>query len=118
MLRTMLQSKIHGATVTEADLNYRGSISIDKGLMEKAGLYPLEKVLIVNLATGARAETYVIEAEKGSGTIGLNGGLARLGAAGDKILILCFVQVDESEAAGFKAKVLLMNENNEIAEEV
>ena len=90
MLRTMLHSKIHGATVTEADLNYMGSISIDKILMNKAGMLPYEKVLVVNLATGIRAETYVIEAPENSGTIGLNGGLARLGSAGDKVLILCF----------------------------
>ncbi|MDP8217805.1 MAG: aspartate 1-decarboxylase [Candidatus Theseobacter exili] len=118
MLRTMLQSKIHGAIVTEADLNYMGSISIDKELMERAGLYPFEKVLVVNLATGIRAETYVIEVEKGSGKIGLNGGLARLGAVGDKILILCFVQLEESEVGGLKPTVLLMNDKNKIEKEI
>lgn len=115
MLRTMLKSKIHGATVTESDLNYVGSISIDCKLIREAGFLPFEKVLVVNLSTGARAETYVLEAPEGSGTIGLNGGLSRKGSVGDRILIFSFVQIDDAEAREFRPKILILdNEENKI----
>jgi len=116
MFRIMLKSKIHRATVTEADLNYVGSITIDEALMETADILENEKVQIVNNNNGARFETYVIKGPRGSGVICLNGAAARLVHPGDKIIIISYVMVDNREAADFKPKVLFVNDNNQVIE--
>lgn len=112
MFRIMHKSKIHCATVTEANLNYKGSITIDKKLMEAADMIENEKVLVVNVNTGARFETYVIAGEHGSGVICLNGAAARLVQCGDKVIIISFGIYSDNELKDFKAKVVLPGENN------
>src|SRR6516225_11464791 len=98
MLRTMLKSKIHRATVTQADLHYVGSVTIDRDLMEAADLLPGEQVQIVDIDNGARLETYVIEGPPGSGVIGINGAAARLVHPGDLVILISYMQVDDAEA--------------------
>ena len=110
MFRTLLKSKIHRATITQADINYTGSISIDKNLMEAVDIWVGEKVLVVDHTNGARLETYVIEAEEGSRIIGMNGAAARLMTVGDKISIMAF---GLSETP-IKAKKILCTDDNEI----
>jgi L-aspartate-alpha-decarboxylase len=110
----MHKSKIHCATVTEANLNYKGSITIDKKLMEAADILENEKVLVVNVNSGARFETYVIPGEYGSGVICLNGAAARLVQCGDKVIIISFGIYADNELKGFKAKVIQPKENNSI----
>lgn len=114
MQRTLLKSKIHGARVTQANLFYEGSITIDENLMEKADIVENERVQVVNINNGARFETYVIKGERGSGTICLNGPAARLGTESDIIHILSYVLLDESERKGFEPIIILCNESNEI----
>ncbi|SCY71005.1 aspartate 1-decarboxylase [Alkaliphilus peptidifermentans] len=115
MLRIMHKSKIHGARVTEANLNYRGSITIDKRFMELANIVENEKVLVVNINTGDRFETYVIEGEYGSGVICLNGAAARLVQCGDSVIIISFGIYDDSELENFKAKLVFIDSNeNEV----
>jgi aspartate 1-decarboxylase len=110
----MCKSKIHRATVTDANLNYEGSITLDENLMDAADLLPYEKVQIVNNNNGARFETYVIKGKRGTGTICLNGAAARLVAPGDLVIIISYVNIDESELATFKPKILNVDENNNI----
>ena len=112
----MLKAKLHRATVTEANLNYTGSITIDRHLMDESGLLPHEKVQIVNINNGARFETYVIEGPRNSGIICLNGAAARLVQPGDKIIVMAYVQLTPEEAKGFEPKVLLLNDDNTILE--
>ena len=112
----MLKAKLHLATVTEANLNYTGSITIDGHLMDESGLLPHEKVQIVNINNGARFETYVIEGPRNSGIICLNGAAARLVQPGDKIIVMAYVQLTPEEANGFEPKVLLLNDDNTILE--
>ena len=114
MMVTLCRAKIHRATVTEADLDYEGSISIDNTLIEAAGLLPYEQVHVVNINTGTRLETYVIEALAGSGTICLNGAAARLGAKGDKIIILAYGQFTSEEAKRFKPALIHVDNNNRV----
>lgn len=114
MYRYMLKSKIHRAVVTDADLNYVGSITIDPILMEAADILPNEKVAVVNNNNGARFETYVIEGERGSGTICLNGAAARLVQKGDIIIILTYAVVDDRECRDYKPKLVYVNEKNQI----
>lgn len=114
MYRYMLKSKIHRAVVTDADLNYVGSITIDPILMEAADILPNEKVAVVNNNNGARFETYVIEGERGSGTICLNGAAARLVQKGDIIIILTYAVVDDKECRDYKPKLVYVNEKNQI----
>jgi aspartate 1-decarboxylase len=109
---TVLKSKIHRATVTGADLNYEGSISIDKDLLSVANITTYEKVQVVNLNNGARFETYVIEGKAGSGEVMLNGPAARLGQAGDIIIVLAYSQISPDEAAGFKPKIVMVDSKN------
>ncbi len=111
----MLKSKIHGARVTQADLNYMGSITIDRDLLEAVDLLPNEKVLIVNLENGARFETYAFEGKRGSGIIGMNGGTARHCQVGDRVLIMAFAEVSETEVRTFKPQVVFTDEKNCIA---
>lgn len=116
MFRTMLKSKIHRATVTEANLNYIGSITVDEGLMEAADILQNEKVQIVNNNNGARFETYVIKGPRNSGVICLNGAAARLVQPGDKIIIISYVMMDNREAAEFEPKVIFVDDLNRICE--
>jgi len=112
MLRMMCKSKIQQATVTETNLEYEGSIAIDRNIMVRADILPHEIVLIVNLNTGARFETYVIPARKNSGVIGLQGGAARLGEAGDKLIIISYGFVEEAKAKVHKPKIVFLDEKN------
>lgn len=116
MLLFMFKSKIHRATVTEANLNYMGSITIDKELMDAAGILPNEKVQVVNNNNGARLETYVIEGEPGSGVICLNGAAARQAQPGDAVIIIAYTMLEEREARSFKPKVVMVDENNKISQ--
>ena len=111
----MLRSKIHRATLTGTELDYEGSIAIDRNLIEAAGLLPGEQVHVLNLSNAQRLITYVIEAPAGSGTMMLNGPAARLGAVGDKVVILAYAVVDDAEARGFKAKIVHVDEKNRVA---
>ena len=116
MLRMMLNSKIHRAVVTEADLNYVGSITIDQNLLDSVGMLPNEKVHIVNNNNGARFETYIIAGERGSGVICVNGAAARLVQKGDIVIILSYAYMMNDEAIHHKPTVAIMNENNSIRE--
>lgn len=116
MLRMMLNSKIHRAVVTEADLNYVGSITIDQDLLDAVGMLPNEKVHIVNNNNGARFETYIIAGQRGSGVICVNGAAARLVQRGDVVIILSYAYVMNDEARDHKPTVAIMNENNSIRE--
>lgn len=116
MIRTMMYGKIHRARVTEANLNYVGSITIDADILDTVDILPNEKVAIVNNNNGARLETYVIEGERGSGKICLNGAAARLVQVDDVIIIMNYVQVTNEEAKNLSPKVAVMNERNEIIE--
>jgi len=110
----VLKSKIHRATVTDAQIHYTGSITIDKTLMEHAKIIPFEKVMVVSLDSGERLETYVIEGKKDSGEICINGAAARKILKGDKIIIMSFASINESETENFKPIIILVNENNRI----
>ncbi len=114
MLLTMMKGKIHRATVTQADLHYEGSISIDQDLLDKAGILPNEQVDILNITNGERFTTYAIEAPRGSKTFGLNGAAARRVQVGDKIIIITYCQMDAEKAESYKPNVVLLNEHNEI----
>ena len=112
MLRTMLKSKIHRATLTGADLHYEGSITVDAGLMEKADILNGEQVHVLNVNTGDRLVTYAIPAPRGSGTVLLNGPAARLGAAGDPVVILTYCEVEEELVRKWKPLVILVDSKN------
>jgi aspartate 1-decarboxylase len=112
---TVLKSKLHRAVVTDADLNYVGSITIDEALMEAADIVPFEKVQVVNNNNGARFETYVIKGERGSGTICVNGAAARLVQKGDVVIILSYCSVSREEAADVRPTIVLLDEQNKIA---
>lgn len=114
MTLEMLKSKIHRATVTQAELNYVGSITIDETLMEAAGIFEYEKVQIADVDNGARFETYVIAGEKGSGIICLNGAAARMVSTGDKVIIMCYAQMAPQEAKENPPKVVFVDEKNRI----
>jgi aspartate 1-decarboxylase len=114
--RTMCKSKIHRATVTDANLNYVGSITIDEELMEKADIFPYEKVQVVNNNNGARLETYVIRGERGKGVICLNGAAARLVQPGDNVIIISYGQYSKKELQDFRPKIIFVNEKNEITQ--
>ncbi|GKU79505.1 aspartate 1-decarboxylase [Paenibacillus sp. L3-i20] len=112
MFRTMMKSKLHRATVTEANLNYVGSITIDEDLMDAADLLENEKVQIVNNNNGARLETYVITGERGSGVICLNGAAARLVQPGDQVIIISYSIVTNEEAKSHKPIITILDSNN------
>jgi aspartate 1-decarboxylase len=116
MLRMMMNSKLHRATVTEADLNYVGSITIDSDLLDAAGMLPNEKVHIVNNNNGARFETYIIAGERGSGVVCVNGAAARLVQRGDIVIILSYVYMTDEEVRTHEPTVLIMDENNGVQE--
>jgi aspartate 1-decarboxylase len=112
MFRTMLKSKIHRATVTQADLDYVGSITIDSDLMKAADVFAYEKVHVVDIDNGARLETYAIEGDAGSGLICINGAAARLVSRGDRVIIMSYAQVSEEEARTIRPTVVLVDESN------
>ncbi|ADH60291.1 aspartate 1-decarboxylase [Thermoanaerobacter mathranii subsp. mathranii str. A3] len=112
MQRFMMKSKIHRAIVTETNLNYQGSITIDKDLMELADILPNEKVQVLNINNGARFDTYAVESKRGSGTICINGAAARLCQVGDTIIIISYAIIDDEEAKNYKPKVIFVDENN------
>lgn len=114
MQRIMLKSKLHRATVTDADLNYEGSITIDQLLMNAADILPYEKVAIYNVTNGERFSTYAIAGRKSSGVICLNGAAARKAARGDVIIIAAFVSAHEKQVHGWKPRCILLDENNKI----
>ncbi|WP_181348292.1 aspartate 1-decarboxylase [Thalassobacillus sp. CUG 92003] len=114
MFRTMMKGKIHRARVTEANLNYVGSVTIDQDILEQVDILPHEKVQIVNNNNGERLETYVIPGERGSGVICLNGAAARLVQPNDIVIVVAYAILSEAELATFKPKIALMNAHNEV----
>ncbi|MEC0249530.1 aspartate 1-decarboxylase [Paenibacillus chitinolyticus] len=116
MFRTMMKAKIHRATVTEANLNYIGSITIDEDLLDQVDMLPNEKVQIVNNNNGARLETYIIPGPRGTGVICLNGAAARLVQTGDTVIIISYAMMTEEEARRHKPIVAIMGENNKVAQ--
>jgi aspartate 1-decarboxylase len=117
MQLNLLKSKIHRATVTDASLNYEGSMTIAADLMEKTGLLPYERILVSNLANGSRFETYAIPGEWGKGSVILNGATAHLGKPGDLVTIMSYAVLDENEAKRWKPKVIVLGNGNEIVNE-
>ncbi len=116
MFRLMLRSKIHRAVVTDADLEYEGSLTVDPILLEKASILPYEQVHVSNLNNGERFETYVIPGKRGSGEMVLNGPTARRGVRGDKIIVFCYEYFNEDELKTFKPKIVIVDENNRVRE--
>ena len=114
MLRTMLKSKIHRATVTQADLHYVGSVTVDEDLLDAADLLPGELVHIVDVTNGARLETYTIAGERGSGVIGINGAAARLVHPGDVVILIAYGQMETAEAKEFEPRVVFVDAGNRI----
>jgi aspartate 1-decarboxylase len=116
MQRTMCKGKIHRATVTQANLNYVGSITIDADLLEAADIYPYEKVQVVNINNGSRLETYTIAGARGSGVICLNGAAARLAAEGDIVIIISYGQYNELEIRALEPRIVFVDADNHITE--
>lgn len=114
--RSMLKSKIHRATVTQADLHYVGSVTVDAGLMEAADLLPGEQVAIVDITNGARLETYVIEGERGSGVIGINGAAAHLVHPGDLVILISYQMVDDRRARTLRPRIVHVDADNRIVD--
>jgi aspartate 1-decarboxylase len=113
---TLLKAKLHGATVTDANIYYRGSITIDANLLEQSGIREYELVHVVDVNNGARLETYVIRGEPGSGTICLNGAAARLVQRGDKVIIIAYVSLAEHEVAAHQPRILILGADNRVDE--
>ena len=116
MYRTMLKSKIHRATVTEADLHYAGSVAVGVGLMDAADLLPGEQVAVVDVANGARLETYVIEGERGSGVIGINGAAAHLVRPGDTVIVISHQPVEDHEARAIEPRIVHVDPDDRIVD--
>ena len=117
MIRTFLKSKIHRATVTDADLNYEGSLGIDAYLMKQANILPYELVQVYNINNGERFETYAIEESPATGTIALKGAAARKGAQGDLVIVTCYTTIDDKNLGDFKPEIVLVDKNNKIKED-
>jgi aspartate 1-decarboxylase len=117
MRRLMCKSKIHRATLTGADLHYVGSLTVDRDLMDAADMLPYEQVHVVNVNNGSRLVTYIIEGERGSGTVQLNGAAARLGAPGDIVIVITYAEYDEADLKrGFEPRVVFVNDENKQVE--
>ncbi len=114
MLKTILNSKIHRATVTVCDLDYVGSITIDRDLMDEVGIVENEQVQVLDITNGSRLTTYAIEGKRGSGIIGINGAAAHLVNQGDLVIICSYVQVSQDELAEHQPKIVLVDENNKV----
>lgn len=114
MTLTLLKAKLHRARVTQTDLNYEGSISIDADLLDRAGILPHEQVDVLNINNGARFTTYAIEAPRGSRTVGVNGAAARLVQRDDQVIVIAYCQMPAEEARNYSPTVVLLDENNEV----
>ncbi len=114
MMRTMLKSKIHRARVTEADLHYDGSLTLDRDLMDAAGLLPYELIHVLDINNGNRLETYVIEGSRGSGEVCINGAAARLVSPGDLVIVLSYASVEEEEVARHQPRLVYVDDENRI----
>jgi aspartate 1-decarboxylase len=114
MLRAMLRSKIHRATVTDANLEYDGSLTVDEALLEKAGILPYEQVMVSNLNNGERFETYVIPGKRGSGIVCLNGPTARKGVVGDRIVVFCYEYYSDQELKTYSPIIIKVDEKNRV----
>lgn len=114
MFREFLKAKIHRATITQANLNYSGSFSIDEEILNKAGILPNERIHVYNINSGQRFETYAIKAKRGSREFGLNGAAARLGSVGDLVIIVAYCYLSEDEIAGHQHKIVILDENNNV----
>jgi aspartate 1-decarboxylase len=118
MLTRLLKAKIHRASVTFTDVNYHGSITIDRDLLDACGMLPNEMVLVADCENGNRFETYIIPGERGTGVIGVNGAAARLTALGHRVIIICFALLSPEELATHKAKVVIVDEKNRVVERI
>lgn len=116
MLRTMLKSKIHRATVTQADLHYVGSVTVDQDLLDAADLLPGEQVAIVDVTNGARLETYVIPGQRGSGVIGINGAAAHLVHPGDLVILIAYGQLEDAQARIYQPRIVHVDSSNRIVD--
>ena len=116
MLRELCKSKIHGATVTEANLYYEGSLTLDLDIIEAADLAAYERIQVLNVNNGARLETYVIPGERGGGAVHLNGAAARLGAVGDKLILISYAHYEESQVEGHEPRVVYVDDRNRVVE--
>lgn len=114
----VLKSKLHRATVTRADLHYHGSLTIDPVLMEAVGLYAYEAIIVSNVSTGLRAETYVLPGTRGAGQIELNGAMARLGTVGDEIIVMAFAELTPEEVVGHAPRVVALDAKNRVIERI
>ena len=114
MLQYMLKSKLHRATVTDANLNYEGSLTVDRNLMEEVGLRPFEKIKIYNINNGERFDTYIIEGPAGSGVIALNGAAARKGMIGDLVIIVSYALYDQAELVSYQPRIAVLDRDNRI----
>jgi len=112
----LLKSKLHLATVSGSDLNYHGSLTIDPILMESVGIVPYEAILVANVATGLRGETYALPGIRGAGQIELNGAMARLGGVGDRLIVMAFAMLDPEEVPDHRPKVVALDSRNRIVE--
>jgi aspartate 1-decarboxylase len=118
MRLSLLKSKLHLATVTRSDLHYHGSLTIDPDLMDAVGLVAYQAILVSNVATGMRGETYVLPGRRGSRAIELNGAMARLGAVGDRVIVMAFAEYPPEEVAGHQPQVVALDQHNRIVERI
>lgn len=118
MRLTVLKSKLHLATVTRSDLHYHGSLTIDPDLMDAVGLLPYEAILVSNVATGLRAQTYVLPGARGTGAIELNGAMARLGSVGDRIIVMAFAEFEPEELEGHQPRAVALDQRNRVVERI
>lgn len=118
MRLTILKSKLHLATVTRSDLYYHGSLTIDPDLMEAVGLFSYEAILVSNVATGLRAQTYVLPGRRGSGAIELNGAMARLGSVGDRVIVMAFAELEPEELETYRPRVVALDHRNQIVQRI
>jgi aspartate 1-decarboxylase len=118
MRLTILKSKLHLATITRCELNYHGSLTLDPILMDAVGLHPYELILVSNVATGQRAETYILPGERGMGQVEMNGAMARLGAVGDQIIVMAFAELEPDELDGHEPRVVALDPKNRIVERI
>ncbi len=114
MKRIMLKAKIHRAMVTETNINYEGSLTLDENLMKESDMFPFEQVHVYNISNGERFVTYLIKGEKDSGVVGINGAAAHKAGKGDKLIIASYAMVDEEEIEFFMPKIVIIDENNKI----
>jgi aspartate 1-decarboxylase len=114
----VLKSKLHMAAVTRADLTYHGSITLDPALMDAVGLLPYEAVVVSNIATGLRAETYVLPGVRGRGQVELNGAMARIGTSGDRVIVMAFALLEPAEIEGFTPRVVALDARNHVVERI